>query len=117
MLLIQFLFRVQIVEIKNRLSRVDNELKVTKVEAKEEEARMKVVASKKEEEAKRLNETTKDMVAKWWKDGGQGCSKDVDAPPSLIIYVLLYIFIWMNNAASWWKMIVGVFYLRLVRSR
>jgi hypothetical protein len=27
-------------------------------------------------EAKRPKETTKDMVARWMKDGGQTCSKD-----------------------------------------
>jgi hypothetical protein len=49
------------------LSRVDNELKTMKEEA---------AATKKEEEAKRPKETTKDMVARGWKDGGQGCYKD-----------------------------------------
>jgi hypothetical protein len=42
-----------------------------------------------------------------WRPGLlQGSSsEDVDAPPTLIIHVLLYIFIWMNNVASWRKMI------------
>jgi hypothetical protein len=77
MLLFQFLFHVQIIEMENRLSRVENELKTMKEE---------VVATKKDEvwkedQAKMLKETTKDMVARWWKDGGQGCSKD--APPKM----------------------------------
>jgi hypothetical protein len=44
--------------------------------AKMEEARKKEEAAKEEEEANMLKETTMDMVAKWWKDGCQGCSRD-----------------------------------------
>jgi predicted Holliday junction resolvase-like endonuclease len=58
MLLIQFLFLVQIIEMENRLSRVEKEHKAMK-----EEARRKEQTTKKEE-AKRLKETTKDMVAR-----------------------------------------------------
>jgi hypothetical protein len=72
MLLIKFLFHVQIIEWENRLTQVENELKTMKKEAttaKKEEAR-------KEVEAKRLKETNNNMMARWLKDGGQGCSKD-----------------------------------------
>jgi hypothetical protein len=42
--------------------------------AKKEVVRKKEAMTKKEE-AKRLKETTKDMVTRWMKDGGWGCSK------------------------------------------
>jgi cell division protein FtsI/penicillin-binding protein 2 len=57
MLLIKFLFHVQIIELEKRsLTKIENELKSMK-----EEARKKEVMTK-EEQAKRLKETTKDMV-------------------------------------------------------
>jgi hypothetical protein len=73
--------------------------------AAKKEARKKEETTKKEE-AKRSKETTKNMVTRWWSGLLQGSSsKDVDdAPVCLSIYVLLYIFIWMNNVASWWMM-------------
>jgi hypothetical protein len=97
MLLIKFLFYVHIIELENKLSQDKNEFKTMKEEEaaanKEEEAK-KEQASKMEEEAKRLKEITKDMVARWWKDGGQGCSsKDVVAqeePSCLVDYICLY---------------------------
>jgi prophage maintenance system killer protein len=56
MLLIKFLFHVQIIELEKRsLTKIENELKSMK-----EEARKEVMT--KEEQAKRLKETTKDMV-------------------------------------------------------
>jgi hypothetical protein len=63
MLLIKFMFHVQIIELENRLTQVENEFKLVK------EARKKEVMTKKEEEAKRPKETTNDMVARWMKDG------------------------------------------------
>jgi hypothetical protein len=70
MLLIKFLFHVQIIELEKMFAEVENELKSM------EEARKMEVATKKGE-AKRPKETTKDMLARWMKDdGGQGCSKD-----------------------------------------
>jgi hypothetical protein len=70
------LFRVHIIELENRLSRVKNELKnrLSRVENElntMNEARKKEEATK-DEETKRLKETTKDM----WPYGGKGCSKD-----------------------------------------
>jgi hypothetical protein len=66
MLLIKFLFRVKIMELEKRLTKVVNELKSMKEEA-----------AAKKEEANRLKKITKDMMARWMKDdGGQGCSKD-----------------------------------------
>jgi hypothetical protein len=62
MLLIKFMFHVQIIELENRLTQVENEFKLVK------EARKKEVMTK-EEEAKRPKETTNDMVARWMKDG------------------------------------------------
>jgi hypothetical protein len=57
-------------ELEKRLTKVENGLKSLK-----EEARKEVTA--KEEETKRPNETTKDMVARWMKDDGdQGCFKN-----------------------------------------
>jgi hypothetical protein len=53
----------------NRVSQyVENELKAMKEEARKKEAATK-------EKAKRPKETTKDMVGRWMKNGGQGCSK------------------------------------------
>jgi phage/plasmid primase-like uncharacterized protein len=71
-LLIQFMFRVQIIELEKRLSRDEGELKAMKEEeaAAKEDARMKEEAAKKEKVAQRPKQTTKDMVATWWKDGG-----------------------------------------------
>jgi acetate kinase len=78
MLLIQYTFHVQIIDMEKRLSRVKGELNAMKEEAtttKKEETRKKEEGAKKE--AKRTKQTTKDMVAKWWKNGGQsGYSKD-----------------------------------------
>jgi hypothetical protein len=68
MLLIKFMFYVQIIELENRLTQVENELKAMKEEARKKEAATK-------EKAKRPKETTKDMVGRWMKNGGQGCSK------------------------------------------
>jgi hypothetical protein len=57
MLLIKFLFHVQIIELEKRsLTKIENELKSMK-----EKARKKEVMTK-EEQTKRLKETTKDMV-------------------------------------------------------
>jgi hypothetical protein len=52
------------------LSQVENELKAMKEEVAvaKKEARKNLGAAK-EEEANKLKETTKDMVARWWKDG------------------------------------------------
>jgi regulator of replication initiation timing len=44
--------------------------------AKIEEARKKEKAAKEEQEANMLKETSKDMVARWWKDGCHSCSRD-----------------------------------------
>jgi uncharacterized protein YbcI len=78
MLLIQFLFHVNIIEMENRLSQVEDKIKVMKDEAvsTKDERKEKEEATKKEEEAKRLMEITTGMVCRWWKYGGQGCSKD-----------------------------------------
>jgi hypothetical protein len=40
------------------------------------EKKDEAVAAKKEEHTKRSKQTTKDLVAMWWKDGAWGCSKD-----------------------------------------
>jgi regulator of replication initiation timing len=60
------------------LSQVENELKTIKEEVMvaKKEARKKEEAPKKAAEAKRPKETTKDMMARLWKDGHQGCSED-----------------------------------------
>jgi hypothetical protein len=59
-------------ELEKRLTKIKNELKSMK-----ENARKKEAATKKYEEAKKRKETNKYMVAIWIKDnGGQGCSKD-----------------------------------------
>jgi hypothetical protein len=81
-------------------------MKEEAVVAKKEEERKKEEMTKKEVEAKRSKETTKDMVVRWWLGLLQGSSsEDVDdAPVCLSIYAWLYIFIWMNNVASWWMM-------------
>jgi hypothetical protein len=87
MSLLQFLFCVQIIEMENRLSRVEGELKAMKEEVvttKMEEARKKEEAAKKGEGTKRPKETTKDMVA---RVAPMILLEDVDAPPSLIIYL------------------------------
>jgi hypothetical protein len=54
------------------LSRVEGELKSMKEEeaAAKVDARMKEEAAKKEKVAQRPKQTTMDMVATWWKDGG-----------------------------------------------
>jgi hypothetical protein len=94
-LLIKFLFCVQIIELENRLSQVENELNIMKEEeatTKEGEARKKEEAVKKEEAtttkkeeatkkaAKKLNETTEDMVTRWCRRMvtrvAQGCSSE-----------------------------------------
>jgi ribonuclease D len=78
MLLIQYTFHVQIIEFEKKLSQVEGKFKAMKEHvtvAKKEEA-WKEEAIKKEE-AKTSKQTTKDMLAKWWKNGGQQvCSKD-----------------------------------------
>jgi regulator of replication initiation timing len=78
MLLTKFLFHVQIIELENRLSQLENELRTMKEEVAvaKKEPRNKEDATKKQEVAKRLKETTKNMVARWWKDGGQVCSRN-----------------------------------------
>jgi hypothetical protein len=106
MLLIQFMFHVQIVELENRLSRVKNELKTMKEEeaaTKEEEARKKEEA-KKEQEAKKPKETAKDMVVIWWKDGGQGCSSED------VVVVCLIIYIYMDEQCSHWPWMMNNIY-------
>jgi hypothetical protein len=73
MSLIQFLFLVQIIELEKRLCRVESELKALKEEeaaAKKDDARKKDEAAKKGKEAQRMKQTTEDMVARCWKDGG-----------------------------------------------
>jgi hypothetical protein len=64
--------------MKEEMAAVENELKTMTEEmaAKEEvEARKEVATKKEEEEAKMPKEGTKDMAARWMKDGGLGCSK------------------------------------------
>jgi ABC-type phosphate transport system auxiliary subunit len=57
-------------ELEKRLTKVENELKSMKKEAKKKE-----LVTKKEEA--KSQETIKDMMARWMKDdGGQGCSND-----------------------------------------
>jgi hypothetical protein len=60
MLLIIFMFHVQIIELEKRLTQVENELNSMMEEARKKEA------------AKRSKETTKDMVARWMKYGVGG---------------------------------------------
>jgi hypothetical protein len=64
MLLIKFMFHIQIIKLEKWLTQVENELKAMKEEARKE------ATSKKEEETKRMKEATKDMVATWMKNGG-----------------------------------------------
>jgi hypothetical protein len=71
MILMEFLFHIQIMELERGLTKVENELKSIK------KARKKEATRKEEEEGKRPKESTKDMVVRWMKgDGGQGCSND-----------------------------------------
>lgn len=85
MLLIKFLFHVQIIELEKRsLTKIENELKSMK-----EEARKKEVMTK-EEQAKRLKETTKDMVGKWWPGLLQGCSSEDVILVCLITYTFCF---------------------------
>jgi hypothetical protein len=70
MLLVKFLFRVQIIELENMLTQIENELKTMK-----EEAAASKKKTRKKEETKRPKEITKDMVTRWKKDGGQDSCK------------------------------------------
>jgi hypothetical protein len=69
MLLIKFLFRVQIIELENTLSQVVNELKRMKEEVAmtNEEARKKKEIGKNEEDTKRSKET----IRTWWPEEGR----------------------------------------------
>jgi nitrate/TMAO reductase-like tetraheme cytochrome c subunit len=69
MLLIKFLFHVQISKLEKMLTQVEDELKGIKEETRKKEATTK-------ELEKRPKETSKDMVARWMKDASQDCSND-----------------------------------------
>jgi cell division protein FtsL len=70
MLLIKFLFCVQIISSEKRLTQVKDELKAMNEETVKKEA------TTKEELAKSLKENSMDMVARWMKDDSQDCSND-----------------------------------------